>query len=89
MVALLRGAFEYQGQKCSAASRAYIPKSVWTEIYNDLVTEIKKIKIGDCSDFTNFMNAVIDKRAFEKITGYIERAKNRDCLLYTSDAADE
>ena len=90
LVALLRGAFEYQGQKCSAASRAYIPKSVWTEIYNDLVTEIKKIKIGDCSDFTNFMNAVIDKRAFEKITGYIERAKTRDtCEILVGGGSDD
>ena len=90
LVALLRGAFEYQGQKCSAASRAYIPKSVWTEIYNDLVTEIKKIKIGDCSDFTNFMPAVIDKRAFDKITGYIERAKTRDtCEILVGGGSDD
>ena len=90
LVALLRGAFEYQGQKCSAASRAYIPKSVWTEIYNDLATEIKKIKIGDCSDFTNFMTAVIDKRAFDKITGYIERAKTRDtCEILVGGGSDD
>jgi len=90
LVALLRGAFEYQGQKCSAASRAYIPKSVWTEIYNDLVTEIKKIKIGDCNDFTNFMTAVIDKRAFDKITGYIERAKTRDtCEILVGGGSDD
>ena len=79
LVALLRGAFEYQGQKCSAASRAYIPKSVWGAINEDLISEIKKIKMGDCSDFSNFMTAVIDKRAFEKITGYIGRAMKRDC----------
>ena len=90
LVALLRGAFEYQGQKCSAASRAYIPKSVWTEIYNDLVIEIKKIKIGDCNDFTNFMTAVIDKRAFDKITGYIERAKTRDtCEILVGGGSDD
>ena len=79
LVALLRGAFEYQGQKCSAASRAYIPQSVWNAISSDLCAEIEKIKMGDASDFTNFMTAVIDQRAFDKITGYIERAQGRDC----------
>jgi len=79
LVALLRGAFEFQGQKCSAASRAYIPQSVWDAISDDLCAEIGKIKIGDARDFTNFMTAVIDQRAFDKITGYIERAQGRDC----------
>ena len=79
LVALLRGAFEYQGQKCSAASRAYIPQSVWNAISDDLCAEIGKIKMGDARDFTNFMTAVIDQRAFDKITGYIERAQARDC----------
>jgi 1-pyrroline-5-carboxylate dehydrogenase len=79
LVALLRGAFEFQGQKCSAASRAYIPQSVWKAISDDLCSEIGKIKIGDARDFTNFMTAVIDQRAFDKITGYIERARGRDC----------
>jgi len=78
LVALLRGAFEYQGQKCSAASRAYIPQSVWNAISEDLLTEIGKIKMGDARDFTNFMTAVIDKRSFDKITGYIARAAARD-----------
>jgi 1-pyrroline-5-carboxylate dehydrogenase len=76
LVALLRGSFEYQGQKCSAASRAYIPKSVWDSISEDLCAEIRKIKMGDACDFSNFMTAVIDQRSFDKITGYIERAKN-------------
>ena len=75
VVALVRGAFEYQGQKCSAASRAYIPKSIWAEVEKKLLGEIKKIKVGDVSDFTNFMGAVIDKTAFEKITSYIEEAR--------------
>ena len=84
LVALLRGAFEYQGQKCSAASRAYVPKSVWNHMGNDLVSEVKKIKMGDASDFSNFMTAVIDKRAFEKISGYIERASNdSNCEVIT------
>jgi 1-pyrroline-5-carboxylate dehydrogenase len=75
LVALLRGSFEYQGQKCSAASRAYIPRSVWDAISEDLCEEIKKIKMGDALDFTNFMTAVIDGRSYNKITGYIDRAK--------------
>ncbi len=79
IVALLRGAFEYQGQKCSAASRAYVARSVWDAIRDDLVAEISKIKMGDARDFTNFMTAVIDKRAFDKIAGYIDRAKGRNC----------
>ena len=84
LVALLRGSFEYQGQKCSAASRAYIPHSVWNRIKDDLVVETKKIMMGDCNDFTNFMTSAIDERAFSKITGYIERAKsNEDCEIIT------
>jgi len=79
LVALLRGAFEYQGQKCSAASRTYVPSSVWDAISDDLYAEIGGIKMGDARDFTNFMTAVIDQRAFDKITGYIERASGRDC----------
>ncbi|MEG8946675.1 L-glutamate gamma-semialdehyde dehydrogenase [Rosettibacter firmus] len=75
-VALIRGAFEYQGQKCSAASRAYIPKSIWNKLKDYLISELKTIKMGDVLDFTNFMNAVIDKNAFASITSYIEYAKN-------------
>ena len=90
LVALLRGAFEYQGQKCSAASRAYIPESVWVDIGNNLVSEVKKIKMGDCKDFTNFMTSVIDKRAFDKITGYIQRAKeNENCEIAVGGGSNE
>ena len=90
LVALLRGAFEYQGQKCSAASRAYIPESVWGDIGNNLVSEVKKIKMGDCIDFTNFMTSVIDKRAFDKITGYIQRAKeNENCEIAVGGGSNE
>lgn len=89
IVALLRGAFEYQGQKCSAASRAYIPKTVWNNISQKLITEVEKIKIGDCSDFTNFMTAVIDQRAFDKITGYIQRAKENDNCEIVSGGKSE
>jgi len=73
--AIIRGAFEYQGQKCSAASRSYIPKSLWHDLKDYLVRELKTVKIGDVRDFTNFMNAIIDKNAFTTITGYIEFAK--------------
>lgn len=74
--ALVRGAFEYQGQKCSAASRAYIPDSLWPELRQKLVDTIGTIKVGDVCDFTNYVNAVIDKSAFESISGYVEFAKN-------------
>ncbi|MCI2425556.1 L-glutamate gamma-semialdehyde dehydrogenase [Candidatus Acetothermia bacterium] len=74
--AMVRGAFEYQGQKCSAASRAYIPKSIWPALKEMLIATIKTIKIGDVRNFTNFVNAVIDRAAFDSITGYINYAKN-------------
>jgi 1-pyrroline-5-carboxylate dehydrogenase len=74
--ALSRGAFEYQGQKCSAASRAYIPGSMWDQIFKYLKEDIDSFKIGSTEDFTNFINAVIDEKSFDKISGYIERAKN-------------
>lgn len=75
-VAMIRGAFEFQGQKCSAASRAYIPNSLWQEVCNHCLTMLKSIKMGDPSDFTNFINAVIDEKAFDKITSYLVAAKN-------------
>ena len=59
--ALIRGAFEYQGQKCSAVSRAYIPRNIWAQVKNKLIEDLKDIKIGSPEDFSNFMNAVIDK----------------------------
>ncbi|MCX6169174.1 MAG: L-glutamate gamma-semialdehyde dehydrogenase [Ignavibacteriales bacterium] len=74
-VSLIQGAFEYQGQKCSAASRAYIPKSIWPEVKEYLVSELKKLKTGDVTDFSNYNNAVIDQAAFDTITGYIKYAK--------------
>ncbi len=78
VVAALRAAFEYQGQKCSAASRMYIPRSLWPQFKEKYVTEVGKIKMGDPFDFTNFMTAVIDKAAFDSIVEYIEYAKNSD-----------
>jgi len=76
--ALSRGAFEYQGQKCSAASRAYIPESMWPEVKEKLTEDLKSFKMGGPEDFSNFINAVIDEKAFNKITGYIDRAKEHD-----------
>jgi 1-pyrroline-5-carboxylate dehydrogenase len=73
--ALLRGAFEFQGQKCSAASRAYIPSNLAGEIKKKLVAGVKSFTMGSVEDFSNFINAVIDERAFDKIRGYIDRAK--------------
>ncbi len=75
-VALVRGAFEYQGQKCSAASRAYIPRSIWPQVKEKIVEMTKELKVGDVSDFTNFMGAVIDQKAFNSIKSYIDYAKN-------------
>jgi 1-pyrroline-5-carboxylate dehydrogenase len=75
VAATVRGAFEYQGQKCSAASRVYIPRSLYKEYKEKLVAEVKTLKMGDVQDFTNFVNAVIDKAAFDKIKGYLDYAK--------------
>ncbi|TXI94807.1 MAG: L-glutamate gamma-semialdehyde dehydrogenase [Chryseobacterium cucumeris] len=72
--ALVRGAFEYQGQKCSAASRAYIPKSLWADVKKVMEAQMSTIKIGSPEDPSNFVNAVIDKNSFEKCKGYIDRA---------------
>jgi 1-pyrroline-5-carboxylate dehydrogenase len=77
--ALIRGAFEYQGQKCSAASRAYIPSNLWKEVKSYLKEDVDSIKVGGVEDFSNFVNAVIDEKAFDKITSYIELIKkNRE-----------
>lgn len=74
--AISRGAFEFQGQKCSAASRAYIPSSMWKEVKEQVINDVKSFKMGSPADPSNFVNAVIDKRAFDKISGYIDHAKN-------------
>jgi len=75
VTALVRGAFEFQGQKCSAASRAYIPDSMWPELKEKLVAQTESIKMGDPEDFTNFMCAVIDRASFDKLAMYIDNAK--------------
>ena len=72
--AIVRGAFEYQGQKCSAASRVYVPSNLWEEVKEYVKTDLESIKMGSPEDFGNFINAVIDERAFDKITAYINRA---------------
>ena len=76
-VAIVRGGFEFQGQKCSAASRVYVPKSIWNDVRDRAVAMIDEIKMGDVRDFRNFMGAVIDKRAFDKISGYLEHAQRQ------------
>lgn len=90
ITALVRGAFEYQGQKCSAASRAYIPESFWNEIKDELVATVKELKMGPPEDFTNFVNAVIDEASFDKITHYIEQAKkDKDAEIVVGGNADK
>ncbi len=78
VAALARGAFEYQGQKCSAASRAYIPSNIAGEVKSKLVAALKTMKMGSTENFTNFINAVIDERSFDKIEKYIQAAKHAD-----------
>ena len=75
VVALVRGAFEYQGQKCSAASRAYVPKSLWKQVESGLREEIGALRMGPPTDFRNFLCAVIDEASFDKTMGYVEHAR--------------
>ncbi|MGH8968633.1 MAG: L-glutamate gamma-semialdehyde dehydrogenase [Actinomycetes bacterium] len=79
--AMVRGAFEFQGQKCSAASRAYVPRSIWGRLRDDLAAEVDGIAMGDVTDLSNFMGAVIDERAFAKHKKAIERAKGDDTVM--------
>jgi len=74
VTAMVRGAYEYQGQKCSAASRAYIPESLWVQVKDGLLAEVAKLKVGDVRDFSNFMGAIIDERAYKSIVEYIDYA---------------
>ncbi len=78
--AITRGAFEFQGQKCSAASRAYIPHSMWDEVKQFLIDDLKDIKMGGVEDFTNFFNAVIDEKSFDGISKYIDEAKKSNLV---------
>ncbi len=75
-VGLVRGAFEYQGQKCSAASRAYIPANIWDEVKGYMIEDLKSMKMGGTEDTSNFINAVIDEKSFDKISNYIQNAKS-------------
>jgi 1-pyrroline-5-carboxylate dehydrogenase len=89
-VAIVRGGFEYQGQKCSAASRVYAPRSLWNDIRDRAVAMMKEIKVGDVTDFRNFMGAVIDQKAFTKISGYLDDAKrNANVLAGGTSKGDE
>jgi 1-pyrroline-5-carboxylate dehydrogenase len=76
--AISRGAFEFQGQKCSAASRAYIPSNLWEDVKNYVIEDLKSFKMGGTEDFSNFINAVIDEKSFDKIAKYIDDAKASD-----------
>jgi 1-pyrroline-5-carboxylate dehydrogenase len=88
--ALIRGAFEFQGQKCSAASRAYVPRSVWDRLRDDLVGQTEALAMGDVTDFANFMGAVIDRKSFSKLAGVLERARTDDALtVVAGGSADD
>tara|TARA_A100001011_G_scaffold166690_1_gene175429 strand:+ start:17180 stop:18808 length:1629 start_codon:yes stop_codon:yes gene_type:complete len=90
VTAMIRGAFEYQGQKCSAMSRAYIPSTIWSEVKDLYEQEVDKIKMGDPEDFSNFMNAVIDKSAFDSIKNYIDHASaSSEAEILTGGKCDD
>jgi len=80
-VAIVRGGYEFQGQKCSAVSRVYIPRSLWSEVRDRTVAMIDEMRVGDVADFRNFMGAVIDKRAFDRICGYIDAARTSATIV--------
>jgi 1-pyrroline-5-carboxylate dehydrogenase len=88
-VAIARGGFEYQGQKCSAASRVYVPESLWAAVRDRLVAIMREMRMGDVSDFRTFIGAVIDERAFVRITGYIDDARRNATIVEGGTASDE
>ena len=88
-VAIVRGGFEYQGQKCSAASRVYMPKSLWPEVKDRVVAMMRQIKVGDIADFRTFMGAVIDRKSFEKISGYLADARKNATIIEGGTASDD
>ena len=88
-VAIARGAFEYQGQKCSAASRAYVPQSLWPEVRDRVVAMMREMTVGDVADFRTFMGAVIDRKSFTKISGYLEDARTNANIIQGGGARDE
>ncbi|CCG02142.1 L-glutamate gamma-semialdehyde dehydrogenase [Blastococcus saxobsidens] len=88
--ALVRGAFEYQGQKCSAASRAYVPRSVWSRLKDDLVATTESLEMGDVTDFSKFMGAVIDRKSFSKLSGLLDRVDGDPALsIVAGGTADD
>lgn len=90
IAALCRGAFEYQGQKCSAASRAYIPSNIADEVKKKLIAEIKTMKMGTVEDFSNFINAVIDEKSFDKLEGYLQQVKkDKDAKIIVGGNCDK
>lgn len=89
VAAMVRGAYEYQGQKCSAASRAYIPASLWPQLRDRLLEEISRIKMGDPRDFSNFMGAVIDRASYDKIKAYIDHARDSEEAELLTGSCDD
>ena len=89
--AIVRGSFEYQGQKCSAASRIYVPEAIWPEVEASMTTQLDDLRMGPVEDFSNFVNAVIDRKSYDNITGYIERAKGAEGIevLHGGGFSDE
>ena len=87
---MVRGAFEYQGQKCSAASRAFIPKSLWPEVEKNLIATVRELKVGDVEDYENFLGAVIDQKAFDRIKAYIDQARStKDAKILVGGETDD
>jgi 1-pyrroline-5-carboxylate dehydrogenase len=88
--AVVRGGFEFQGQKCSAVSRIYVPRSLWNDVRDRMAAMMADIRMGDVQDFRNFMGAVIDQRAFDKISGYIDAArKDTDAIIVSGGECDD
>jgi len=87
-VAIARGGFEYQGQKCSAASRVYVPRSLWPEVRDRVVAMMREMRVGDVSDFRTFMGAVIDRKSFTKIAGYLDDARKNARVIQGGGARD-
>jgi 1-pyrroline-5-carboxylate dehydrogenase len=88
-VAIARGAFEYQGQKCSAASRAYVPASMWPDVKDRVVAMMREMRVGDVADFRTFMGAVIDRKSYTKISGYLDDAGRNARIVHGGGAKDD
>jgi 1-pyrroline-5-carboxylate dehydrogenase len=88
-VAIARGSFEYQGQKCSAASRVYVPQSLWPQVRDRVVAIMGELRMGDVRDFRTFIGAVIDRKAFTKISGYLDDARRNATIVHGGEARDD